>query len=155
MQAVSEEWSQGEHAGSAARKRTGPWSPIYALPALAAGAGLGFFVATLLASSAHARFPQLLSAQRDHARVMFCHAPPDASLRVIGEYVSSARATGDDATAYGVELLAQQAVLQERTKAAAAEASWAKAEKACHVAGIAACGREALRSLAESACGKV
>ncbi|MCA9639884.1 MAG: hypothetical protein H6718_13805 [Polyangiaceae bacterium] len=135
------------------RKRGRRWSLVYAVPALVVGVGLGFFAASLASSRASERFPELLAAQQAHARVMFCEAPREQSSKVIGEYVRLAAGTGDQLTPYGVELLAQAAVLEERAQPEAAEESWKKAENACGGAGLAACGREALRSLAEASCG--
>ena len=134
------------------RKLGGRWSVVYGVPALAVGAGLGFFVATLLTSRVAQRFPEFLGAQQEHARVMFCYAPREQSSGVIDDYAQVAAGTEDHVTAYGVELLAQAAVLEERAHSDTAEERWKKAESACGAAGMAACSREALRSLAEAGC---
>lgn len=151
MQAVSEDTSPSR-GKDAAGKRTRRWSKVYAFPAFVVGAGVGFFVATAATSRAAERFPRLLSVQLDHARVVFCHAPPEQSLPVVEEYVNWSVSTEDHLSRHGVELLSEQAILQERTESPRADASWEKAERTCRAAGNAACGREALRSLAEAAC---
>ncbi len=103
-------------------------------------------------SRASERFTQLHAAQLDHARVVFCYAPAERSLAVIGGYLTEATATEDQRTAYGVELSAQVAVLEERATSGRAEQAWSKATQHCKAAGIAACDRESLKSLAEAAC---
>ncbi|MGE0328820.1 MAG: hypothetical protein AB7K71_24490 [Polyangiaceae bacterium] len=139
-------------ARRASRKQARRWSWIVAIPALVVGAGLGFFFTTLSLSQRFSNYSEVYAAQRAHARVMFCNAPTEQSLKVTQEYLPWAGNLDEDATAHGVELLAQAAVLEERAHSDTAEERWKKAESACGAAGMAACSREALRSLAEAGC---